>query len=778
MYEINIEIERKEILRQYRKLLTAWSPIGKEGDNVLIKKAFKLAVEAHKDMRRKSGEPYIYHPIAVAQICVSEIGLGTTSVLSALLHDVVEDTDYTIPDIEDLFGQKVASIVDGLTKFKGIFDKNTVSEQAENYKKILLTLSDDVRVIIIKIADRLHNMRTLEFMPFDKKQKICSETVTLFAPLAHRLGLYSIKSELEDLAFKYQNKVVYESVSSKLKETEAERNVFINEFIYPIKKELSLNGFKTKINGRIKTVYSIFQKLKAQSIEFEDVYDLFAIRIIIDVEGSNISTNIIDATQESDKTLKEKEDLACWRVYAAISNIYSPIHERTRDWLKSPKANGYEALHMTVNSLNENKPVEIQIRTKRMDEIAEKGFAAHWKYKSNIQTSEGEIDEWLNKVREVLQNPTSDALSFLDNVKLTLWSHEIYAFTPKNKQIPLPMGATVLDFAYNIHTDLGNKCIGAKVNYKLEPNSFVLKTGDKVEVITSKNQKPHEEWLKYVITAKSKTCIAEAIREERKKYSLEGKTKLEEIFNVEKIIFNANNVQILKQFTNTLSSVDLYFKIAQNIISRDDIILAFDKNEKKSIISPIEEKRKPWSNIRLPFFRSKNQDEKEIEATDFIDFVFSKANNFLLGEDMGNIRYSVSQCCKPIPGDMVIGIITHSEGIKVHRVNCEQAIQEMSIYGNRIIKAKWRENEVVEFLTGLSITGIDKKGIINEITSLLLKQNINIRSFHLNTDRGKFIGEVMIYVHDTKILDSIISELKKNPFINHIERIDSEVNEM
>jgi len=742
MYSINPAEERKQILKKYHKLLGAWQRKGKPEDLVMIRKALNIALDAHKDMRRKSGEPYIYHPIAVAQICVSEIGLGTTSVICALLHDVVEDTDITIEEIETIFGERVAKIVDGLTKIKGIFDKNTPSQQAENFKKILLTLSDDVRVILIKIADRLHNMRTLDSMAHEKQLKIASETTTLFSPLAHRLGLYSIKSELEDLALKYTDPDVYKNISDKIIETEEERLRFINEFIHPIKKSLSKEGMDYDIISRTKSVASIFNKMKTKDVPFEEVYDLFAVRIIFN-------------------SPYEEERRICWRIFGIISEIYKVNHERTRDWLATHKANGYEALHMTVMS-HSGKWVEIQIRSGRMDEIAEKGYAAHWKYKETDNTNESGIDEWLNKIREVLKNPESDALRFLDDIKLTLYAQEIMVFTPKGEPKTLPVNASVLDFAYNIHSEIGNRCIGAKVNHKLEPINYTLKSGEQVEIITSKKQFPKEEWLDFVITARAQTKIRDFLKEERKVFSAEGQIKLENLFRQLNIPFTHENRRVVRQKLGIPSSTDLYYFIATDKYGLKDIQDSFKKTEKSSL----------FGILKLPFFRSKTHEEK---TEVLIDFVKNKANELLIGDNIKNIRYSVSQCCKPIPGDMVIGIITDTEGIKVHRINCPQAISEMSVHGNRIIKAKWKENENVSFLTGIKISGNDYKGLINRITEIItLEHQINIRSFHLDTDNGKFTGTVMLYVQDAIALDTLMKNLKTLRAVDRVYRIDSD----
>ena len=505
---IDIEQEKKEILKRYRSLLRACKRTIEKGDKLLIRKAFDIALEAHKDMRRKSGEPYIYHPIAVAHICAEEIGLGTTSVVCALLHDVVEDTDLTLEDIRGLFGDKEAKIIDGLTKISGVFDQGS-SQQAENFRKMLLTLSDDIRVILIKLADRLHNMRTLDSMQRDKQLKIASETLYLYAPLAHRLGLNVIKTELEDLGLKYTEPAVYNDIQQKLKDTEPERKKFIAKFIIPIKEILEEQGIKFKIIGRPKSIYSIYSKIKTKGVTFEEIFDLFAIRIIID-------------------TPLDTEKADCWRVYSIVTDFYLPSPDRLRDWISTPKANGYESLHATVMG-PEGKWVEVQIRTARMDELAEKGYAAHWKYKDSA--NETQLDEWIRKIREVLENPEENALEFIDDFKLNLFADEIFAFTPKGEIKTLPKNSTALDFAFDIHTKVGEKCIGAKVNHKLVPLSYKLKSGDQVEVLTSSKQKPKEDWLNYVVTARAKSKIKAALKEEKRIIAKEGKAILERKLN-------------------------------------------------------------------------------------------------------------------------------------------------------------------------------------------------------------------------------------------------------
>src|SRR5882757_11541666 len=546
---IDLEQERKEILKRYRNLLMACKRKLEKGDKQLIRKAFNVALEAHKDMRRKSGEPYIYHPIAVAQIFAEEIGLGTTSVVCALLHDTVEDTDITLDDVKGMFGERVTKIIDGLTKISGVFDQQTNSLQAENFRKMLLTLSDDIRVILIKLADRLHNMRTMEFMPRDKQLKLSSETVYLYAPLAHRLGLYAIKSELEDLSMKYTERETYQFIKSKLNEKKAEREKFIHDFIQPVHKVLEGQDLHADLFGRPKSIHSIWNKMKKKSIPSEEVYDLFAIRIILDSTPEN-----------------EKSD--CWKAYSIVTDLYRPNPDRLRDWISSPKANGYESLHTTVMGPR-GQWVEVQIRTKRMNEIAEKGFAAHWKYKES--STDSGLDQWVQKVRDMLKNPDSNALDFLDDFKMNLFSDEIFIFTPKGALIQLPLNATALDFAFEIHTDVGASCIGAKVNHKLVPLSYKLQNGDQVEILTSNKQSPKDDWMNFVVTAKAKAKIKSALKEERRKIAEDGKEILERKLKSLKITYNSENIHKLSYFFKLGSTQDLFYNIAKGIIDMKDL---------------------------------------------------------------------------------------------------------------------------------------------------------------------------------------------------------------
>ncbi len=691
-----VELERKEILRRYRALLRACKPFMKKGDKRLVRLAFDIALEAHKDMRRKSGEPYIYHPLEVARIAVEEIGLGTTSVICALLHDVVEDTDITLDQIEKEFGNIVARIIDGLTKISGLYNKSTnSSDQAENFRKMLLTLADDVRVILIKLADRLHNMRTLESMPKEKQLKIASETAYLFAPLAHRLGLYAVKSELEDLSLKYTEAEVYRDIARKLRETRSKRDRFIRDFIEPLSAEIEKTGLKFDIKGRPKSINSIWNKMKKQGIEFEEVYDLFAIRIILESSGES-----------------EKPD--CWRVYSIITDIYQPNPNRLRDWVSTPKANGYESLHTTVMGPG-GRWVEVQVRTRRMDEIAEKGFAAHWKYKD--QTSDNAFDEWLTRIREVLENPEPNALEFIDNFKLQLYAKDLFVFTPKGDLIKLQAGATALDFAFEIHTDIGMKCIGAKVNHKIVPLSYQLQNGDQVEILTSNIQKPKSDWLNFVTSAKAKSKIKQAIKELKRENADLGKDILQRKLKQWKVNFSDETIQKIIGHFKLNSTLDLYYFIATEKI---------DLAQVKSILTKPEK----------PSSRNINRiDENNFES--LVKSNSTKNEDMLIIDDkIGKIDYTLAQCCNPIPGDDIFGFVTVSEGIKIHRVSCPNAVQLLSKYGYRVVKAKWTRASEVSFLAGIRITGLDDIGIISGI-STVISTDLHKRHFHRYFNRFK-----------------------------------------
>jgi guanosine-3',5'-bis(diphosphate) 3'-pyrophosphohydrolase len=729
---IDLEAEKQEILKRYRALLRACKPTMQKGDKKEIRKAFDMALESHKDMRRKSGEPYIYHPIAVAQIAAEEIGLGTTSIVCALLHDVVEDTDMTLEDIEREFGKKTAKIIDGLTKISGVFDYNS-SLQAENFRKMLLTLADDVRVILIKLADRLHNMRTMDFMPRQKQLKIASETIYLYAPLAHRLGLYAIKSELEDLSMKYLEPDTYKYIATQLNEKKAERNLFIKNFVDPIREILQEQGLRAAIYGRPKSIHSIWNKMKKKNIPFEEVYDLFAVRIILE-------------------SSPEQEKAECWKAYSIVTDLYRPNPDRLRDWVSSPKGNGYESLHTTVMG-PKGQWVEVQIRTERMNEIAEKGFAAHWKYKES--SSDNGLDQWIMKVREMLSNPEANALDFLDDFKMNLFSDEIFIFTPKGALIQLPLGATALDFAFEIHTDVGAKCIGAKVNHKLVPLSYKLQNGDQVEIITSGKQVPKEDWLNIVVTAKAKSKIKSSLKEEKRKIAEQGKETLERKLKSLKITYNTDNLNKLTYFFKLPSTQELFIAIAQGKIELKDL---------KDYVA---------SEKEIENRGSERNEGQQIEA--LLNKVKGPESDILLiGEDMQRIDYTLAPCCNPIPGDDVFGFVTVNEGIKIHRTTCPNAAQLMANYGYRIVKAKWNKQKELTFLTGLHIIGIDDVGLINNITKVISNDfKVNMRSITVDTDNGIFDGSIMIYVNDKDHLDQLINNLLEVKGVTGVTRFDA-----
>ena len=732
---INEELEKKEILNRYKKLLTTSRRRLEKGDKELIRKAFELAVEAHKDMRRKTGEPYIYHPIAVAQICAEEIGLGTTSIICGLLHDTVEDTEITLADIEGMFGERVAKIIDGLTKISGVFDQ-TSSLQAENFRKMLLTLSDDIRVILIKLADRLHNMRTLDSMARDKQIKIASETLYLYAPLAHRLGLNAIKTELEDLGLKFTHTEAFDEIIEKLEESEPERKKFIQKFIEPIKDILKEQGFKCKIYGRPKSVYSIYNKIKNKGVPFEEIYDLFAIRIICD-------------------SLPENEKSDCWRIYSIITDFYHPSPERLRDWISTPKANGYESLHTTVMG-PEGNWVEVQIRTERMDEIAEKGYAAHWKYKDTASEKESQLEEWISKIREMLESAEENALDFIDDFKLNLFAEEIFVFTPNGEMRTIPSGATALDFAFEIHTKIGEHCIGAKVNHKLVPLSYKLKGGDQVELLTSKKQTPTEDWLGFVITAKAKAKIKHVLKNERKLVADKGREVLEKKFYKQKLEFTVQNIKDFTVFLNLKSSQEVFYRAAKDVIGIAEI---------KEFIKYKQQPEK-YINKKL---------EKQNTVEEMVTQARGKSDMLVIGDDMQQLDYKLSPCCTPIPGDDVFGFVTVGKGIDIHRVNCPNAAKLLANYAYRVVRTKWNSEKLLTFLASVKITGTDAMGIVNNITKVISTQhNVNMRSISFDTDDGIFEGTIMVYVHSTEHLTQLSNNLKKVPGVINVQRIDGE----
>jgi GTP diphosphokinase / guanosine-3',5'-bis(diphosphate) 3'-diphosphatase len=741
---IDLEAEKKEILKRYSTLLRALGEKADKNDRLQIRKAFDLALDAHKDMRRKSGEPYIYHPIAVAQIVASEIGLGATSVICALLHDTVEDTDVTLDDIRNLFGETEGKIIDGLTKIENVFDQSS-SIQAENFRKVLLTLSDDVRVILIKLADRLHNMRTLESMARDKQLKIASETLFLYAPLAHRLGLYNIKTEMEDLGLKYTQPDVYEEITTKLKNTDEVRKRFISRFIYPIRTSLMQAGLHFDIKGRPKSIYSIYNKIKIKGIPFEEIFDIFAIRIII------------DSPQET-----EKSD--CWRVYSMITDIYQPNPDRLRDWISTPRANGYESLHTTVMSPT-GKWVEVQIRSKRMDEIAEKGYAAHWKYKEK-NDYESSIDDWLGRIREMMENTDASALDFINDFKLNLFSEEIFVFTPKGELKTLPSGSSALDFAFDIHSEVGMSCIGAKVNNKLVPLSHKLKSGDQIEILSSSKQKPKEDWLNFVVTAKARSKIKSSLKEEKRAIAETGKEILDKKLKAIKIPMDQSTVGNLVRHYKMPSALDLYFNIGEGII----------KLENLAKIARGEQSSSWYKILRSKFSRSSDSEKNNEPATleNIVKEIRGKSDMLVIGEDMEKIDYKLSPCCNPIPGDEVFGFVTINEGIKIHKSNCPNAISLMSNYAYRIVKARWTNQQQIAFMAGIRVNGIDDVGIVNNITRIISNElNVNMRSISFDSLDGVFEGTIMVFVHDTNHLTELMSKIKQVKGVTSVIRFDT-----
>jgi guanosine-3',5'-bis(diphosphate) 3'-pyrophosphohydrolase len=737
MTEFEIEQEKNEILRRYRRLLRYAKPFLQDDDAKIIKRAFHMSQEAHKNMRRRSGEPYIFHPLAVAQICVEEIGLGTTSIVAALLHDVVEDTEMEVEDIERHFGKKVARIIDGLTKISGAFDHGT-SQQAENFRKMLLTLSDDVRVILVKLADRLHNMRTLDSMPRHKQIRVSSETIYLYAPLAHRLGLYAIKSELEDLYFKYSEPDKYDEIVEKISTSKTSRDRFVRNFINPIQKELNKRGFKFTIKGRPKSIFSIGSKMAAQEIPFEKVYDLFAIRIILDVRP-------------------EMEKAGCWQVYSIVTDFYQPNPDRLRDWISTPKSNGYESLHTTVMSKT-GTWVEVQIRTQRMDEIAEKGYAAHWKYK-NAEATPGEsgLEAWITRVREILEHDNTSAIEFVDDFKHSLFNDEVFVFTPRGELKKLPGGATALDFAFEIHSEIGAKCIGAKVNQKLVPINYKLKTGDQVEILTSNKQKPNEDWLKFVVTSKSRTRIKDELKEQKKSDASEGKEIVRRKLKQLKLELNSENLDKLLNHFNQKSALDFYYLVGKGKIDTKEIKKIKDINANKAKRSP--------TNQEILDSLSFQKKIKEVTG--------QKRDQLLIGEDMDIVQYSLAKCCNPIPGDDVFGFVSTHEGIKVHRVNCTNASELLSKHSHRVVKAMWTSQSEVSFLAGLKIMGTDRVGMMNDVTRIISQElKVNMRSLSIESNNGIFEGSIQLYIQDKKHLEKLTRKIESIEGIEAVARFD------
>lgn len=709
-----------------------------------IEKAFRFANAAHDGIRRKSGEPFIIHPIAVAKIVAKELGLGATSIVSAILHDVVEDTEYRLSDIENMFGEKVARIVDGLTKLSGDLD----SHHALTLKKMLMTLSDDVRVILIKIADRLHNMQTLDSMPANKKMKIAGETLFLYVPLAHRLGLYNIKTELEELSFKYKHPEEYNQIIYLLHNQEEKRNYLVNEFIKPIARKLAEEKFECEVTHRLKSSYSIWQKMQKKGVAFNEIYDILAIRIII----------------KPDPEISEK--MQCFDVLSIVTDIYKPKPDRIRDWINLPKVNGYESLHVTVMG-PQGKWVEVQIRTERMDEIANRGFAAHYRYK-DISTYENELETWIERIRDHLQSPDSDAFEFLDDFKLSLNSSDINVFTPKGDMISMPQGSTIIDFAYEIHTDIGNKCIGAKINLKLVPINHVLQNGDQIEILTSENQTPKLEWLKFTTTAKARAKIKDAFKLEKNKHIEHGKTLVEEAIVKAGSTLTSNNLKKIIGHYNLNNKVQLYSEVGMGFLELKDIkgILG-QKSENKLI--------KYW-NITFGGKKKELIDDDFDDETDENEhtgkYKIDKKKPFLLKENQDNVSFSLAKCCNPIPGDQVLGYLSSDEHVIIHKVECPVLAKYIAHQDERIVEAKWTKFKRQSYLTRLRLEGFDRLGIVNQVTNIISKEhNINMRSVQFDTNEGIFTGELFLYIHNTDDLSNLILELKKIKGIENVSRI-------
>lgn len=726
-----LEKENKEIAKQYKELLRISYQTLSAQDKKLIRSAFDVAVDAHKNQRRKSGEAYIFHPIAVAKIVASEIGLDAVSIAAALLHDVVEDTEYTLDDIERMFGETIARIVDGLTKIAHLKKDMNISQQAENFRKMLLTLHDDVRVIIIKIADRYHNMLTMDAMPEHKQVKMASETLYIYAPLAHRIGLYNIKTELEDLSLKYTEPEVYKDIQEKIEKTKEEQLDYIDQFSKVIRDSLDKEGLEYDIKGRMKSIYSIRRKMLTQNVTFDEIYDKFAIRIIY-------------------KSDKQNEKFLAWKIYSIVTDHFTPNPIRLRDWISSPKSTGYEALHITVMG-PEGRWVEVQIRSERMHEIAEKGYAAHFKYKHGDQKEQG-IEIWLNKLQEALETSNGSAVDFVEEFKLNLYSKEIFVFTPQGELKSLPKDATPLDFAFNIHTEVGMKTRGAKVNGKLVPLNTTLKSGDQVEIITSEKAKPNQNWLDYATTARARSKIRSSLRDEQKEVAAEGKDILRRKLKSQKINLNEDAINKMVVYFKLNTSLDLFYRVG---------VGAIDNQMIKDFASS-------YNNAFISFFKNKIR-RKPVPEDINKDEITSKYDLLVFGKEEEKLSYTLSKCCSPIPGDEVFGFVSVNEGIKVHKKNCPNAIALQSNYAYRIISAKWIDSSQEEFLSEIRLTGIDNIGLVNEITKVISdNMHVNIRNLNFSTDGGTFTGKITVVVKNKSILKKLMNNLKQ---IGGIEKV-------
>ncbi|MHA7843763.1 MAG: RelA/SpoT family protein [Winogradskyella sp.] len=736
MTEVDIEKENAAIAQAYKELLRVSYQTLSKDDKKLIRHAFEVALDAHKDQRRKSGEAYIFHPIAVAKIVAQEIGLDATSIAAALLHDVVEDNpDYTIADMERLFGETVARIVDGLTKISVLNKEMDVSLQAENFRKMLLTLNEDVRVIIIKIADRLHNMQTMESMRDDKQVKIASETLYIYAPLAHRIGLYNIKTELEDLGLKYTEPEVYNDIAEKMQESKEEQDAYIKAFSQVIEKSLNKEGLNYEIKGRPKSIFSIRRKMVKQGVSFDEVYDKFAVRIIY-------------------KSDFENEKFLAWKIYSIVTDHFTPNPIRLRDWISSPKSTGYEALHITVVG-PKSRWVEVQIRSERMNEIAEKGYAAHYKYK-NASDKEDNLDLWINRLQEALENNEANAVDFVEQFKLNLYSKEIFVFSPKGDLKSLPKGATPLDFAFSIHTEVGMKTRGAKVNGKLVPLSHELQSGDRVEILTSDNAKPNANWLDYATTARARSKIKSALNAHTKEIAEEGKEILRRKLKQLKITLNEKAVNELVNYFKLKTSLDLFYRVGIGTIDNAKL-KAFASSRSNAFMSYIK------SKIRKPDVPNKDIDKDEIT---------SKYDMLVFGKEEERLNYTLANCCNPIPGDQVFGFVTINDGIKVHKKNCPNAVSLQSNYAYRIMQAKWIDSSQRTYTSHIKLSGIDNLGLVNDITKLISENlHVNMKSISFSSDDGIFNGDITVEVKNQTMLKNLIDKLKKINGIDKVTRV-------
>ena len=738
------EIADEEMINQaFHELLNDYLNTKHRKKVEIITKAFNFANQAHKGIKRRSGEPYIMHPIAVASIVCNEIGLGSTSICAALLHDVVEDTDYTVEDIENIFGPKIAQIVDGLTKISGGIFGDRASAQAENFKKLLLTMSNDIRVILIKIADRLHNMRTLGSMLPNKQYKIAGETLYIYAPLANRLGLYKIKTELENLSFKYEHPEEYAEIEEKLNATAAERDKVFNDFTAPIRTQLDKMGLKYRILARVKSIYSIWNKMQTKHVPFEEIFDLLAVRIIFEPRN------------------EEEELNDCFDIYVSISKIYKPHPDRLRDWVSHPKANGYQALHVTLMG-NNGQWIEVQIRSERMNDVAEQGFAAHWKYKEGGGSEdEGELEKWLRTIKEILDDPQPDAIDFLDTIKLNLFASEIFVFTPKGELKTMPQNSTALDFAFSLHTDIGSHCIGAKVNHKLVPLSHKLQSGDQVEILTSKSQRVQPQWEVFATTARARAKIAAILRKERKANQKIGEEILSEFLKKEEVRPEEAVIEKLRKLHNAKNEEELLAAIGSKAI----VLGEADKNELK------EKQTSNWKKyLTFSFGNSKEkQEEKEPQEKEKIN----PKQVLKLTEESLQKKYIMAECCHPIPGDDVLGYVDENDRIIIHKRQCPVAAKLKSSYGNRILATEWDTHKELSFLVYIYIKGIDNMGLLNEVTQVISRQlNVNIRKLTIETEDGIFEGKIQLWVHDVDDVKTICNNLKKIQNIKQVSRVE------